>query len=409
MSYQPQGIKKIYHTLKRNLAAVWLNQFHPVQLAITGSQGKTNTTGLVTQVLEQFGPTVRTDISLDTTFNVPITALKVRPWTKYVVWELGIDHPGEMDHHHEIAHPSIACITGISAVHTDEEHMGSLETLIREKRKIIEHLPKSGTAILNHDNEYTKGMANHTKAAVQWFGMTPDCTMWTDPKSIKLTLAGTSATCYLNEGNTSRAIEMRTGLIGAFHFYNIMNAYLMVRAAVLDRDITATFVKVVRDMKPLQGRMSVEDGPLGTVLLNDSLRASPGSTKAGLESLELMEYSKGRKIAVIGEMGELADPEKEHRKTGEQIAAMHFDYVLCIGPLRKFTINEAIKRGFPENKIGYAKDVFEAADILKRTLRKNDLWYLKGSLLRNYNRILKILRGEKVCCDAVLCPYEHCS
>ncbi len=409
MSYQPTGVKKIYHSIKRRLARTWLDQMHPVQLAITGSQGKTNTTGLVTQVLEQFGPTVRTDVNLDTTFNVPITALKVTPWTKYVVWELGIDHPGEMDRHHEIASPTIASVTGISAVHTDEEHMGSLETLIKEKRKIIEHLPKDGIAVLNHDNEYTKGMEKYTQASVQWFGMTSDCTMWTDPKSIKLTPDGTSAVCYLNDMNTSRAIEMKTGLIGAFHFYNIMNAYLMVRAAVPEHDITDAFVKTVKNMKPLPGRMSIEEGPLGTVLLNDSLRASPGSTQAGLESMELMQYKKGRKIAVIGEMGELAEPEKEHRKTGKQIAAMHFDFVLCIGPLRKHTMEEAIKRGFPKDKIAYAKDVFEAADILKKTLKKNDLWYLKGSLLRNYNRILKLLRGEKVCCNAVLCPYEHCS
>lgn len=409
MSYQPTGIKKLYHKTKRQLARHWLSAMHPVQLAITGSQGKTSTTGLVTKVLEHFGPTIRTDMSLDTTFNVPITALKVRPWTKYVVWELGIDHPGEMDHHHEIAQPSIACITGISPVHTDDEHMGSLETLIKEKRKIIEYLPKNGTAVLNHDNEYTRDMAKHTKAHIEWFGMTPDCTMWTDPKSIKLTPDGTSALCYINDGNTSSSIQMKTGLIGAFHFYNIMNAYLMVRAAVPDQDINDIFVNVVKDMKPLPGRMSVQQGPLGTTLINDSLRASPGSTKAGLESLELMEYKKGRKIAVIGEMGELAEPEKEHRKTGVQIASMHFDYVLCIGPLRKHTIEEAIKNGFPKEKIGYAQDVFEAAEILKKTLKKDDLWYLKGSLLRNYNRILKLLRGEKVCCRSVLCPYEHCS
>lgn len=409
MSYQPNGIKKIYHSLKRKLAKTWLDRMHPIQLAITGSQGKTNTTRLVTDVLEHFGSTVRTDVNLDTTFNVPITALKVRPSTKYVVWELGIDHPGEMDQHHEIANPTIACITGISAVHTDAEHMGSIETLIKEKRRIIEHLPKEGTAILNHNNEYTLGMEKYTKATVQWFGMTPDCTMWTDPKSIKLTLDGTSAICYLNEGNTSRAINLKTGLIGAFHFYNIMNAYLMIRKAVPDQDITEVFIEVIKDMKPLPGRMSIEEGPLGTVLINDSLRASPDSTKAGLESLELMQYKKGRKIAVIGEMGELAEPEKEHRKTGAQLATMHFDYVLCIGPLRKFTMEEAVKKGFPKEKIGYAQDVFEAATILKNTLQKQDLWYLKGSLLRNYNRILKLLRGEKVCCDAVICPYEHCS
>lgn len=407
MSYTPTGLKKYYHQGKRLLAKTWLSLFHPIQIGITGSQGKTTTTEIVTRVLSEFGPTVRTDVNLDTTFNVPITALHVRPGTKFIVWELGIDHPGEMDQHHEIARPTISSVTSISPVHTDEEHMGSLETLIQEKQRIIEHLPAGGVAVLNHDNEFTRQMGSHTKAHVKWFGTTPECTIWVDKKTIKLTTHGTVATCYLNEGNTSRSIEVTTGFLGGFHLMNITNAYLLCQAALPDQDITNVFQHVLKDLKPLRGRMSIEEGPLDTILLNDSLRANPESTRAGLEALDQMEH-EGRKIAVIGEMGELEKPEEEHRKTGEQIAKLNIDYFVCIGPLRKHTIDEARKNGVPENKLLYAKDVFEAADILKDLLKKGDLWYLKGSLLRNYNRILKLLSGEEVCCSAVLCPYEHC-
>lgn len=408
MSYTATGIKKQYHMIKRFLARRWLSLFHPTQIAITGSQGKTTTTEIVTKVLSQFGSTVRTDVSLDTTFNVPITALKVRPSTKYVVWELGIDHPGEMDRHHEIAHPSIACVTSISPVHTDEEHMGSLATLVAEKQLIIEHLPANGVAVLNHDNEYTRQMGMHSKAQVKWFGITPDCTMWVDMKTIQLTTEGTKAICYLNEGNTSRSIEITTGFLGGFHMMNIINAYLLCQAAVPDKDITPVFQKVVSELKPLKGRMSIEDGPLDTVLLNDSLRANPESTNAGLAALDQMEYTQGRKIAVIGEMGELEHPKEEHRKTGKHIARLNIDFFVCIGPLRKYTIEEAVNNGVPKEKLHYAEDVFEAAEVLKDLLKPGDLWYLKGSLLRNYNRILKLLRGEEVCCHEMLCPYEHC-
>ncbi len=408
-SYQPKGVKKIYHTLKRNLAAAWLSKLHPIQIGITGSQGKTNTTEIVTKVLEKMGPTIRTDVSLDTTFNVPITALRVRPSTRFVIWELGIDHPGEMDAHHEIAQPSIACVTGISPVHTDKEHMGSLETLIKEKRKIIEHLPENGTAVLNRDNEFVRNMASHTQATVKWYGTTPECDMWVDRKSIKITLEGTHAEFYIqNNTHQSQVIKLQAGLIGTHHVYNIMCAYLLVQAALPGKRITNLFSEIISGLKPLPGRMSIEKGPLDTVLLNDSLRANPASTQAGLETLHAIEYKQGRKIAVVGEMGELEDPKGEHQKTGTQIAQLDLDYVICIGPLRKFTINEAIKKGFPKDKIAYAADVFEAADRLRKILKKNDLWYLKGSLLRNYNRIIKLLNGQEVCCDAVLCPYDHC-
>ena len=147
---------------------------------------------------------------------------------------------------------------------------------------------------------------------------------------------------------------------------------------------------------------------MNTILLNDSLRANPHSTNAGLKTLEMIEYSTGKKIAVIGEMGELEHPEQEHKKTGELLAKLKIDFVIGIGPLRKYTIDEAIKQGFPKEKTAYAEDVFQASELLKSTLQSGDLWYLKGSLLRNYKRIIQLLNNEKICCSQVMCPYEHC-
>lgn len=401
--YQPTGIKKIFHNTRRFLAKNWLLFQPATQIAITGSQGKTNTTNLITYVCKYFGSTVVTDINLDTSFNVPITALKVRPWTKYVVWELGIDHPGEMDQHLQIAQPTIGIITGISPVHTDKEHMGSLETLIAEKRKLIEILPKSGTAILNFDDTNVRGMASFTKAKVEWYDSDSTSDMYVDPESIQLSLEGTQATFHFH----GATFDIKTKLVGIHHIQNLMAAYLLMM--VIQPNATSVqFNEIIAPIVPLKGRMSIDKGPLNTILLNDSLRANPASTFAGLDSLNRIEYKNGRKIAVIGEMGELEKPEEEHRKTGEQIAKLKLDYVLVIGPLRKFTIDQAVKNGFPKEKIDYATDVFEAAEKLKAILKPNDLWYLKGSLLRNYKRIVQLLNGEQVCCHEVLCPYEHC-
>lgn len=147
MSYTPPPHKKAYHDTRRTIAKLWMHLMHPIQIGITGSQGKTSTTKIITAVARHLGPTVSTDTNLDTNFNVPITALKINPFTKYVVWELGIDHPGEMERHLEIAHLDIGIETGISPVHTDAEHMGSLETLIKEKRKLIESLSPDGITL----------------------------------------------------------------------------------------------------------------------------------------------------------------------------------------------------------------------------------------------------------------------
>jgi len=402
-SYQPKGIKKIFHSIRRTLARNWLSLFHPVQIAITGSQGKTNTAQTLGQVLSRFGPTLVTDINLDTIYNVPITALKNRPWTKYLIWELGVDHSDEMDLHLEIARPTIAIITGISPVHTDKEHLGSLERLIKEKRKLIEALPNNGIAILNYDDNNVRQMANYTQAQILFYGTDKKCDVYAT--DIKVSLEKTSFVLH----DKKNILDMATKLIGTQHIYTIMSTYLVVRTLFPKNDqAVVTFRKVVANLSPLKSRMSVEPGPIGTTVLNDSLRANPESVRAGLETLSVINYKLGKKIAVLGVMGELENPRLEHERSGKQIIDYPPDIVICLGDWRKYTYEIAVKSGYPTNKIFFAKDVFDAADILKTVIKKGDLIYLKGSFLRNLKRILQILDGQKVCCHADICPYEHC-
>jgi len=224
MSYQPNFFKKFFHNSRRLLAKNWLSLQSATQIAITGSQGKTNTSQLIAKALLPLGATVVTDLNLDTIYNVPITALKVAPWTKFAVFELGVDHPGEMDLHLEIVKPKIAIITGISPVHTDKEHLGSQERLIKEKRKLIEALPKEGYAILNWDDENVRNMSKHTRAKIFWYGKDKDyCDVWADEVSIGLD----GTTFFLHDKNNE--FKIKTQLIGKQHIYNIMAAYLVFK------------------------------------------------------------------------------------------------------------------------------------------------------------------------------------
>jgi len=326
----------------------------------------------------------------------------VMPWTKYAVFELGIDKLGEMDTHLQIVKPTITIVTGISPVHTDAEHLGSFENLIKEKQKLIEALPKNGIAILNWDDESVKAMAFHTQAKVLWFGTDPThCDVWCD--ETKLSLVGTETKFHDGE----QSFTVQTGLIGKQHVYNIMVGYLVSKIIDLDR---SDFLQVIQNLRPLTGRMSVESGPLGTTILNDSLRANPTSTAFGLNTLSEIPHDKGRKIAVLAEMGELEKPEEEHRKIGGLVARLKIDYLISIGPMQKFVAEEAIKNGMNRDMVFSVTDVFEAADVLKKIVKENDLIYLKGSLLRHVERVLLILEGKKVGCHTVVCHfYHHCS
>jgi UDP-N-acetylmuramoyl-tripeptide--D-alanyl-D-alanine ligase len=416
--YQPKGIKKFYHQTRRFLAKNWLNLWHPTQIAITGSQGKTTTTQTLAKILSKIAPTVVTDINLDTVFNVPITALKVRPWTKYLVWELGIDKPDEMDFHLQIAKPTIAVITGIAPVHTDKEHLGSLENLIKEKRKLIEKLPSQndgGVAILNYDDENVRNMASFTKAKVIFYGSDKKhCQYYFDKNSVKVTLNGTSFKLFSTNSNYFQSFDFAqdksviTKLIGLHHPSNLTAVYAVLKTLLPDNSkLNSIFRTIVSKIEPFRGRMNIEKGPMGTWVLNDSLRANPESVFSGLKTLAALDYQKGRKIAILGVMGELADPEGAHQETGRQLLEYKPEITICLGDYRKYTYDTAIKLGYPKEKIYFAKNVFDAAEILKKIIKKNDLIYLKGSFLRNLKRILQILNGEEVSCKTDLCSYNE--
>lgn len=398
MSYKPNIFKTTFHNTRRFIAKYWLKLLPANQIAITGSQGKTNVSYILKKTLQRKN-LISTDINLDTIYNVPITALKIKPWTKFAIFELGVDHIGEMDKHLEIVTPKVAIVTGISTVHTDIEHLGSLENLIKEKTKLIEKLPKSGFAILNFDDENVRKMTNNTHANILFFGSNAEkCNVYFDPKNIKVDLGGISGYFFDNK----EKINFNTGLIGNHQIYNIMAAYIVSKIFNIPRE---KFLKRLSEIKPLTGRMSVDKGPKNTIILNDGLRANPTSTKFGLKTLSEIKYKTGQKIAILAEMGELENPEKEHREIGKFINTIKIDSVICIGPNQKFVYEEIDNK---KNKY-FANDVFEAAEILKKIINKNDLIYLKGSLLRHVERVILLFENKQINCRKIICEnYKSC-
>jgi len=390
--------KKPFHCLRRKVAELWLRFFPNLAIiGVTGSYGKTNTTRAITQVLSEKFPTLQTDLNLDTVYNLPITILKLRPKHQALVLEYGVDHKNEMDYHLALVKPSIGVITGINPTHSDPELLGSLEGIIKEKSKLLKALPEKGWAILNWDDEEVKKMEKTTRAKIIRYGTIFGCDY--RAKDIKVDFSGTSfILCYQKE-----RIKIKTRLVGR-HF-----VLSCLASAVVGKIKGLSWEEIKRGLaklKPLTGRLSVEKGPRGSILLDDHLRASPASTLAGLRTLVDLP-TEGRRIAILGEMGELGSSgKKEHQKIGEKLAKLKkIDYLISVGPLQKLTAQAAIKAGMKEKQVFWVENVGGAAEVLKKILQAGDLIYLKGSLLRHTERILLILKGEKVGCKLTSCHY----
>ena len=399
MGTQTNPGKQIFHFFRRGLAKNWLKLMPATQIGITGSFGKTNTTRAIAQVLSSSFQVIQTDLNLDTIYNLPITGLKVRPWSQVAVFELGIDQREEMDRHLEIVRPKIGVVTGITPVHSDEEHLGSLQNIIKEKQKLIAALPQDGLAVLNGDDENVRPMAKFTKAKVLFYGTDKkNCQIWAE--KIKPGLKGLAFTLWAGR----ESYKVKTPLLGRHQIYTCMAATAVGREMGLPM---AAIISALSGLSNLKGRLSLEKGPLGVMLLDDHLRANPESTKAGLIFLKDLKTS-GRKIAVLGEMGELGEwAVEKHKEIGRLAAGCGLDFLVCVGPLQKYAVESAVESGMDKDKTIWFADVFSASEKLKTILQKGDLFYLKGSLLQHVERILLLLENKPVGCRVVSCHFYH--
>lgn len=384
-------MKLFFHEVRRFLAKIWLLLHRKVDvIGITGSYGKTNVATAITAVLSKKFKTLQTDLNLDTRYNIPITVLKVSSHRKLVL-EYGVNKKGEMDYHLFVAKPKIAVITGISPVHADREHLGSLENIIKEKSKLAAAVPKNGWVVINWEDQNARKIADLATGNIMFYGRNRHkCNLWAS--HIKVDFKGTAFKIYFQ----GQSHKVKIPLIGKHHVYTALAATAVGLLSGLKwREIYSGLAT----LRPLEGRGNIIPGPKGTIILNDSRRANPASSIAGLQTLA--DLSAKRKIAVLGEMGELGKYEEEgHRAVGAKAAETKPDYLICVGPAAKYIADEA-RKGMRKDRVIWSKDVFEAAGVLTGILQKGDLWYLKGSLLKHLERIPLILEGKDVDPDEI--------
>jgi len=392
--------KKLFHLLVREGAKYWLKVNSQVKvIGIVGSFGKTTTSQVIWRLL---GPSkaVVTDINLDSVYNLPLTVWRLRRRHRWAVLEMGVDHKGEMSLHLDLVIPDILVMTGITPVHADKELLGSLPGIIKEKTKAALAVGKKGGVIVyNKDNLHLrKWFAKRKNLRLISYGVKRKNVDWRGEK-VKISAAGTKFTLVSQKGE-------RITLEGKFWGKQFVYAFLAAAAVAEGLNIPRERLKkVAAQFVPLKGRMSLEKKKF--LLVNDSLRANPASVAAGLETIAAIPV-KGRRIAVLGEMGELGRyAKKEHFQIGKLISSLPIDVVIGIGPLLKET-----KRGVGKKvKFFWVPDVVEAGRKLKAlNPQKKDLVYLKGSRLKHMERIFLVLAGKRVDCRRISCHfYHHCS
>ena len=382
-------MKEIYHYLERKQAASKMSKSRAKVIGLTGSQGKTSTAQAIAAVLATKYSVLTTDVNLDPIYAIPQLVGRLKK-EDFAVVEMAVDKPGQMSEYLRMVKPELGVLTGIAPVHADAEHLGSIEGIIKEKSALLEALPTSGVAICNWDDPRVVDMARRTKARVIKYGTKDGCNVCIEESSVSL--KGTQVVLSTERGD----LRLNLKLIGKQHAYTAAAAVGVALEVGVE---LADIKKGLEQLEPLPGRMSLEEGPMGTTILNDARRANLASTLSGLATLA--EIPAGRKIAVLGQMAEMGRYEEAgHREVGRKVAEIKPNYLVTIGPATKFIVQE-VEKSLPRETVFYTEDVFAAAKKLKEILRPGDLWYLKGSLLKHLERIPLILEGKEVDSDEI--------
>jgi UDP-N-acetylmuramoyl-tripeptide--D-alanyl-D-alanine ligase len=364
----------------QQLAANYRKSLKLSVVAITGSNGKTSTKDFAAAVLARRFRVTKTQGNFNNHIGLPRTILEATSQDEVAVWEIGMNHPGEVAALSKVAAPDVGIITNIGVAHI--EFMGSREKIAEEKGALAEAVGAEGTVILNADDPLTRGLAARARG--------------------KVVLAGTTAgTIRASEINQRRSTTDFTILEGAHRcraqlpvpgLHMVQNALLAVAAGRVFglslEDCASGLVAA-----PLaKARLQVKE-IRGVRFLDDSYNANPDSVKAALQTLVELD-AEGQRIAVLGEMRELGDEsERGHREVGETAAALKIDHLIAIGNVAA-TIAEAAKRAGLKNS-STVTSTAEAAELLAELAAPGDLILIKGSRLARTEQVIEAFRNPR--------------
>jgi len=343
-------------------------------IGLTGSNGKTSTKDLTAAALGDNFQVTKTEGNLNNHIGVPLTLLRARGADQIGVFEMGMNHAGEIAPLAAMAAPEVGIITNIGMAHI--EFMGSRENIAQEKGMLAEALPPSGTLILSAHDDFSESIAARTKADVVLAGIGQGEVQATELR------AHPGGTKFKLQAD-GRTAEAELSVPGE---HMVRNAVLAVAAGrVFGLSLEECAVGLTK-LRLTKGRLE-QKLIRGIHILDDTYNANPDSVAAALRTLASMP-AVGRRIAVLGRMGELgAESEHGHRLVGEVAAQSHLDSVIGVGVEAQW-ITDAAWRGGVE-KVVRVESTEEATKVLRDLARPGDLVLIKGSRSARMERIVE--------------------
>ena len=352
-----------------------------LRIAVTGSVGKTSVKEALAHMFSAFNSTHKSLKSYNNHWGVPLTMARMPQDTHYGIFEIGMNHAGEILELSNLLHPDIALITTVAGAHLAQ--FENVEAIADAKAEIIDGLGDDGILILNADNPYTPGITKKAKGKkIITFGHDDDCDV-------------TIVTSQTHEhgSNTRLRIDSQqidvTLLIPGEHW--VMNGAACIAAAYAAGIDLRKASKALRGVRAESGRgavhiITIDDKTI--TLIDESYNANPASMAAAINVLGL---KPGRRIAVLGDMFELGKDEIElHAALAEPLKAVGVERVIFTGKSMR-----ALEEALPKSMCGaWTRDWQSALDALKAEIRDGDVVLVKGSNSVGLGKLVAALKGE---------------
>lgn len=354
-------------------------------IAVTGSAGKTTTKEMLRTALKSAGSVHAAENSFNNHWGVPLTLARLPADAKFGIFEIGMNHAGEIEPLVKMVQPHVAIVTMVAGAHLG--HFASIEEIARAKGEIFSGVVSGGQAIINRDDarwgllakmamdagiKNVWGFGEHARAQFRLAAWEPS----EDSSSITVRIAG----------------EEISGHIGAPGRHMVQNALAVLGAGYLVGADVSEMLLALASFHPADGRgrryrLLHADGEI--TLIDESYNANPASMRAALHLLSAAQVTgEGRRIAVLGDMLELGEHSaKLHEALGELIIAAKTDLLLIAGEEMK-----ALAANPPAGvQVEYRETAAELEPLLFEAARPGDTVVIKSSKSAGFSKLVEAL------------------
>ena len=364
--YENQKNKKIIYvknTVKalKKISGNIINEYKGKVIAVTGSNGKTTTTNIISKTLKNNSKTLK---NFNNEIGMPLSIMNASSKSKNLVLEIGASKFGDIDYLSKILKPHVGVITNIG--HSHLEKLGNINGVFEVKSELIKNIKKNGFLIVPSDNkehlDRWKKLRNDIN--ILTFGIKSGADFYAS----KINLKENGLSFVIRSNLIKKPIQIKTSIEGKHNIKNILASFAV--HFCLKEDLE-NFVNILKVNKLNTLRQIKSKWINGSVLIDDTYNANPDSTK---KSIDLLSNYNKNTVLILGDMLELGRYKKQlHKEVGVYAKKRGINIILGYGDLTKYAVD-----GFGKKAI-FFKDEENLKSYLRENITSKDVILIKGS------------------------------